>query len=86
MFSGTGTQVFSFVSTETGSTYECRIDGGAYASCTSTATYTGLVDGYHIFEVRAIDLAGNIDPTPVSRSFYTDTTAPTAPNVQANIT
>ena len=86
VLSGTGTQSFSFISTETGSTYECRIDGGSYSICTSPRTYTGLVDGYHTFEVRAIDIASNIDPTPASRNFYIDTTAPTAPNVQANVT
>jgi hypothetical protein len=86
VLSGTGTQTFSFTSTETGSTFQCRIDGGSYSGCTSPYTYTGLVDGYHTFEVRAIDIASNIDPTPASRSFYIDTTAPTAPNVQAHIT
>ena len=86
VLSGTGTQVFSFISTETGSIYECRIDGGAYTACTVPQTYTGLVDGYHTFDVRSIDVAANIDPTPASRSFSIDTTAPTAPNVQAHIT
>ena len=77
--------MFAFTSTETGSTFECSIDGGAYSLCTSPKTYTGLVDGYHTFQVRAVDTSANTDPTPATRSFFIDTTPPTAPNVQVNI-
>ena len=33
---------FTFTATEAGSTFACQIDGGAYSSCTSTKTYSGL--------------------------------------------
>jgi thermitase len=43
--------------------YECRLDMGAYFSCTSPATYNGLSKNYHSAYVRAIDTAGNKDKT-----------------------
>ncbi len=54
--------------------FECRLDGGAWAACTSPKNYTGFVDGSHTFEVRAIDNGGNIDPTPASHTWEVKTT------------
>ena len=44
--------------------FECALDGGAFANCTTPGTFTDLALGMHSFQVRAIDDAGNIDPTP----------------------
>ena len=63
------TPTFAFTATETTSTFQCRIDGGTWASCTSPFTTAVLADGAHTFEVRATDSAGNTDQTPASRSF-----------------
>ncbi len=60
---------FSFVSTSPGSTFECQLDGGGFSTCTSPKVYTGLDEGDHTFEVRAMDGAGNTDPTPASYSW-----------------
>ena len=38
-------------------------------ACTSPATFSGLAAGPHTFAVRAVDAAGNADPTPAIRSF-----------------
>ena len=54
--------------------FECRLDGGAWAACTSPKNYTGFGDGSHTFEVRAIDNGGNIDPTPASHTWEVKTT------------
>ena len=45
------------------STFECKLDGGAFAACTSPKSYTVGV-GAHSFSVRAKDPHGNLDPNP----------------------
>lgn len=44
--------------------YECRVDGAAFANCTSPMTYQ-LPVGSHVFEVIA-KIGGEPDPTPAS--------------------
>jgi hypothetical protein len=68
---------FAF-SSEPGATFECRLDAAPFAACASPKAYGSLPDGAHIFEVRAIDQAMNVDPTPASRSF-TEVTPPKPP-------
>lgn len=47
---------------------------------TGSVTYSGLPPGNHTFEVRAIDAAGNVDPTPAVASWevVVENTAPQA--------
>jgi large repetitive protein len=39
-------------------------------------TYSGLTEGAHTFQVKAVDSAGNVDATPASHSWTIDVTAP----------
>jgi Ca2+-binding RTX toxin-like protein len=70
------TATFRFTSSEAGSSFQCRVDGGAFASCASPRTTAALADGDHAFAVRARDQALNLDLTPASRSFTVDTDPP----------
>jgi|GEM_PF-472440 len=64
------TVAFVYHSTEPGSTFECKLDAGAFFSCAATGIeYTGLAEGAHSFQVRAIDPSENVDPTPAGYSF-----------------
>jgi hypothetical protein len=55
--------------------YECRLDAGAWAACSSPHSIAGLLEGSHVFTVRAKDL-GSVDPTPAQRTWSVDTVAP----------
>lgn len=65
---------FSFSSNEAG-TFRCTLDG-VQATCGSPKTYSGLAQGQHTFAVQAVDVAGNVDPTPETRTWTVDTVAP----------
>lgn len=62
------TPTFAFSADES-STFECTIDGGGFAPCTSPHTVDAVSPGAHAFQVRATDLAGNADATPASLAF-----------------
>jgi CSLREA domain-containing protein len=63
------TAKFRFVSSEVGSTFQCRLDKKPFKPCRSPKNYKHLKPGKHVFEVRAIDAAGNRDKTPATRRF-----------------
>jgi hypothetical protein len=69
------TPTFGFSSSEAGASFECRVDGGSFGPCSgpgATHTTATLADGQHTFRVRATDVAGNVDDTPVVRTFVVD--------------
>jgi hypothetical protein len=72
---------FEFSSNELDATFECALDGGNFAPCSSPRTYTGLTAGEHTLRVQAIDPAENVDPTPATDTWTVDTTAPTVVEV-----
>lgn len=82
---------FTFSSNESNVTFECAKDTGAFLACTSPKTYYGFADGPHSFRVRAIDGAGNPDPTPAARDWTvrrptTTTQPPTTPTTAPGTT
>jgi hypothetical protein len=66
---------YRFSSDEPGSTFECALKGRdldqavkQFGNCGSPRKYKHLDDGKFKFQVRAIDPAGNVDPTPAKDS------------------
>jgi len=79
--SGTTTSTsasLEFGSSESGSTYQCSLDSGAWSACTSPRLYTGLAVGSHTFAVKATDAAGNTDSSPAKRHWTVQAVAPPA--------
>jgi subtilisin-like proprotein convertase family protein len=67
---------FTYSSDVAGATFECQLDGAAFASCpVEGKTYSGLVSGTHTFRVRAVE-AGNRDRTPATRVWTVDAVPP----------
>jgi hypothetical protein len=78
---GTDSVTFGFASDKDPSSFECRLSGGqaaAWQPCAGTSkTFTGLVDGDYLFEVRATDAAGNTDATPATGKVRVNVGRPT---------
>lgn len=73
----TSSNVFTFSSPVKGATFECAVDGGVFAACTSPNTVATSGDGLHELRVRARSVGGNVDPTPAKRTWTVDTVPPT---------
>jgi hypothetical protein len=66
---------FVFASSQPGCTFQTSLDGAAWTS-NGTATmiaYMGLSNAAHTFQVRAVDAAGNVDPSPPSYAWTINT-------------
>ena len=57
-----------FTSSETPSTFSCKVDTGAAAACTSPKSIT-VTPGVHTFSVAATDASLNTDATPATVTF-----------------
>jgi hypothetical protein len=66
--SGLGVPRFEF-GADGAASFECSLDDAPYAACASPQTVGPLVSGSHTFAVRAIDAAGNVEPTPAVRKW-----------------
>jgi Glycosyl hydrolase catalytic core len=53
------TATFSFTANDETSSFDCKLDAGAWTPCTSPKKYTGVSTGQHEFAVRA----GNVEAT-----------------------
>ena len=74
------TATFTFSGSDPGgsgvASFECKLDSGSFAPCSSPRELSGLGDGSHTFEVRAVDQAGNTDASPAAFTWTVDTTGP----------
>jgi hypothetical protein len=62
---------------EFGASFECRLDGGSWQSCSPHPGYANLAAGPHHFEARAVE-EGTVDPTPAQRDWIIDPNGPLA--------
>jgi hypothetical protein len=51
------------------STFECSLDGAAFTGCVAPVALHELTVGMHVFRVRALDAAGNADPSPAAMAW-----------------
>lgn len=69
---------FNFSAIDTGGSllgsFECRLDGAAYAACTSPVALSSLAQGQHTFNIKAYDGAGN--SSTVTYTWTVDLTDP----------
>ncbi|MEX1218810.1 MAG: CARDB domain-containing protein [Solirubrobacterales bacterium] len=60
----------SFTSDDPNAVFECSVDAGAFGACESPFTVTGLSEGSHRVEVRAVnEESGLIDLTPAAATW-----------------
>ncbi|MGQ0630282.1 MAG: fibronectin type III domain-containing protein [Sporichthyaceae bacterium] len=69
------TQTYRFTASHPRVRFECSLDSGAWKSCVSPLRLTGLKDGHHLLQARAIDRAGRIGNFGSDGS-WVDTKAP----------
>ena len=89
-FSASTSASFSFAGTDTVTAagnlaFVASLDASPFVAATSPISYTGLTQGSHTFHVKAIDQAGNLDPSPATFSWMIDTSAPTLSGVPATL-
>ncbi len=64
------TAKFKFKSSEPNSTFQCKLDKGAFRKCDAgKMTYKHLEPGKHKFQVKATDAAGNTDSSAAKAKF-----------------
>lgn len=71
-FPAAGEAQFWFTANEAAS-FTCSLDGAAYTPCESGVRYSDLDPAWHTFSVRAVDGAGNVDPTPANIRWQSQT-------------
>lgn len=57
--SGIRSATFEFSDSESGVSFQCRLDAGGFTACSSPQPYADLTDGSHTFSVKAIDPLGH---------------------------
>ena len=71
---------FSFSSDSSATSFQCQLDGGGFSTCSSPQPYSGLGDGSHTFDVKALDALAN-ESGVASYTWTIDTLAPATPTI-----
>lgn len=77
-----------FESDDETATFECKVDTGAFAPCTSPLSLSSLSIGEHTVTVRAVNSSAMVDPTPAATSWSVKGADFTGPfkNMKATLT
>jgi hypothetical protein len=70
------TAAFGFASNDPAASFQCSLDGSAFAACARAYQTPPLADGKHSLAVRALDPAGYADASPAGASWTIDATPP----------
>jgi hypothetical protein len=73
---------FTFSDSEGGVSFQCRLDAGASAACSSPQSYSNLDAGLHTFYVKAVDAVGN-EGNETQYQWTIDTTPPAPPTIDS---
>jgi M6 family metalloprotease-like protein len=70
---------FSFAASGESTGFDCKLDSGSWASCSSPKSYSGLSVGSHTFSVRAVGPGGS-DASPATHSWTVVAPKPPPPD------
>jgi len=73
-----GDRQFDLSASELESVIECWVDDQPHRDCGTVAQLPALSQGTHTFTARALDVSGNIDPTPATWTWTYDSEGPVA--------
>jgi outer membrane protein assembly factor BamB len=68
---------FTFGSSDPAAEESCQLDGGAWASCSTSVSYSDLADGPHVFAVKTVDPSDGSTIGLASQAWSIDSEAPT---------
>ncbi len=68
-FLTSGEATFGYASSVAGSTFACSLDGVELPCASSSVRLASLTPGTHEFSTTALDDAGDVDPSPATRSW-----------------
>jgi cytochrome c553 len=86
-YSKVKSQSFSFSGSSSGvaiNSFQCSIDGSAFAACVSPKAYTNLGEGAHTFSLRGTN-ANGVNSSPASVQWLIDSVLPTTPEIVSNV-
>jgi hypothetical protein len=78
--SNSSSATFGFADEDPTVSFHCNLDAHGFPTCSNPQTFTGLADGTHVLNARAVDAAGN-ESTVSSYTWAIDTKAPPQPTI-----